>query len=365
MKKYLLTLLMIASAVLSVNAADGDIKTSTVNGITWTYTIVSENAKTCMLGGVIKPSQPYYDETYYTAISRTITGAITTPQKLDGYTVTSLCHESFSDCMFSSIVISSGVKTIGNKAFRECSNLVSVSIPEGVTLIDEEAFSECPISSIILPESLIRLGEQAFEHTNLTTITIPKNVAFLGNEDRIENGEFVEEDDLYADVFNGCRSLQEVKVAPENQTYTDVDGILMTKDLKTMLYCPPTRTEVVIPQEVERIGVVAFDDCSALSTVKFNAEQCVDFDDVESPFTYCPIKEIIFGSTVHHVPNNIASQIRTLETVTIGKSVKTIGNTPFAGCSGIKVVNYNAVNAAYTGGLNNLEIMMFKESPIE
>ena len=218
-----LLLLLILSAFPAL-ATNGDVRTTTIDGVTWTYTIVSESSKTCELGGV----DPYNDESYYTAIATSITGAITTPATLDGYKVIALSSESFRECKISSITVSSGVTIVDEKVFMDCNNLTSVNLPNGVTFIGEEAFSGCSMSSITLPASLVRIGEQAFEHTRLTTITIPKNVAYLGNEED-------EEDDLYADIFNGCSLLQEVIVASENQTYADVNGILFTKDLKTLL----------------------------------------------------------------------------------------------------------------------------------
>ena len=132
--------------------------------------------------------------------------------------------------------------------------MVDVTLPEGLTSIGKEAFSYCGFSTISLPQSLIRIGTLAFEGSPLTTITLPKNVAYLGNADKVgSNGEIIEEDDLYDDVFYTCDLLTEVKVDEQNQAYASVEGLLMTKDMKTLLYIPGAKTEEVVPEGTETI----------------------------------------------------------------------------------------------------------------
>lgn len=169
--------------------------------------------------------------------------------------VTSIGNYAFRECIgLTSITIPNSITTIGEHAFIFCSNLTDVTLSEGLISIGEEAFHSCAISTISLPQSLIRIGEQAFQFCRqLTSITLPKNVAYLGNEDYYYNGEIQEEDDLYGDVFNGCDLLAEVKVDEQNQAYASVEGLLMTKDMKTLLYIPGAKTEVVVPEGTETI----------------------------------------------------------------------------------------------------------------
>ena len=170
--------------------------------------------------------------------------------------VTSIGVSAFRECIgLTSITIPNSITTIGKHAFFDCSNLTDVSLSEGLISIGEEAFHTCAISTISLPQSLIRIGEQAFQGCRqLTSITLPKNVAYLGNADYIDSyGEMQEEDDLYGDVFNGCDLLADVKVDEQNQAYASVEGLLMTKDMKTLLYIPGAKTEVVVPEGTETI----------------------------------------------------------------------------------------------------------------
>ncbi len=187
--------------------------------------------------------------------------------------VTSIGVSAFRECIgLTSITIPNSITTIGKHAFSDCSSLTDVSLSEGLISIGEEAFHTCAISTISLPQSLIRIGEQAFEQCRqLTSITLPKNVAYLGNADYIDSyGEMQEEDDLYGDVFHGCDLLAEVKVDELNQAYASVEGLLMTKDMKTLLYIPGAKTEVVVPEGTETIhsGASSSDNLTTITLPK-------------------------------------------------------------------------------------------------
>ncbi len=106
--------------------------TETVDGITWTYTVVDGSAS---VGGGSSSS---------TAVSKSTSGAITIPSRLGGYTVTSIVSYAFYGCSgLTSVMIPDGVTSIGNYAFRNCSGLTSVTIPDSVTSIGSSAFYGC------------------------------------------------------------------------------------------------------------------------------------------------------------------------------------------------------------------------------
>ena len=166
-------------------------------------------------------------------------------------------EEAFRECSLKSVVIPKNAKTVGEKAFMQCPNLSEVILPEGVTWIDEEAFSDCALTSIVLPESLVRLGEQALEYNPLISITLPRNVTYLGNSD---------EDDLYGGVFDYCYSLKEVNVDESNNTYASIDGVLTTKDKKFLLFYPYGKGDgYVVPEGIEQIHYDAFNECKNTS----------------------------------------------------------------------------------------------------
>ena len=131
---------LLAALLLSAPAfaADGDVKKTTVDGVEWTYTIVSESDKTCMLGG----STTGDDGTvvYYPAVNVNTSGYITIPGTLDGYKVVTIGKEAFRGCNIEAIEIPAEVTYIDDNAFADCSRLNVVSCNGHPYDISESAF---------------------------------------------------------------------------------------------------------------------------------------------------------------------------------------------------------------------------------
>ena len=72
---------------------------------------------------------------------------------------------------------------IGYNTFRQCANLESIVIPEGIKVIPMEAFTEClKLNSVTIPSSVEKIGFKAFDNTGLAEITIPANVTDIGGK---------------------------------------------------------------------------------------------------------------------------------------------------------------------------------------
>ena len=71
------------------------------------------------------------------------------------------------------------VTSIGDSAFfRDCNRMTSITIPNSVTSIGDNAFSDCyGLTSITIPPSVTNIGEAAFESCGLTNITIPSRTS--------------------------------------------------------------------------------------------------------------------------------------------------------------------------------------------
>ena len=98
-----------------------------------------------------------------------------------------------SGCVNSIII--EGIKRIGVGAFRGCSGLVTINIPNSVTSIDDYAFSGCNmLASVFISNSLNRIESYAFQDCmSLTSMSIPKTVTYIGSR-----------------AFNGCSGLTSV-----------------------------------------------------------------------------------------------------------------------------------------------------------
>ena len=127
-------------------------------------------------------------------------GSITIPATVtyDGveYSVTSIGDYAFRDCShLTTINIPEGVTSIGYQTFSGCSSLTAINIPEGVTSIGNGAFQYCSgLTSISIPKGVTSIGDSAFSWcSSLTAITLPEGVTSIGY-----------------DAFLGCSSLYTV-----------------------------------------------------------------------------------------------------------------------------------------------------------
>lgn len=108
---------------------------------------------------------------------------VTIPSRYQGKPVTMIDHAAFHDSAVTSVTIPDSVTSIPDDAFAFCSQLTNISIPNSVTFIDFSAFNSCTsLKSITLPSSLSTIQSSAFYNCgNLETIRIPVSVTFIGN----------------------------------------------------------------------------------------------------------------------------------------------------------------------------------------
>jgi len=141
------------------------------------------------------------------------------------------------------VQVDSGVIYIGKKAFYECKNLTSVSLPETVTCIGDSSFYVCTgLTQVDLPNSLTDIRSSAFEFSGLTDIVIPDSVVKMG-----------------VDVFYGCHSLSSVSLP--NRITSIPKG--------TFHYCE-NLSSITIPDSVTVIGIEAFRGCKGIDSLSIS-----------------------------------------------------------------------------------------------
>ena len=134
------------------------------------------------------------------------------------------------------------------------SGLLSVSVPDGVEYIDDNAFRDCRSLQTVEFGSAegLQIHANVFYNTGITTLSLPANLEYIGE---------------YA--FVGLENLTAFAVSADNPYYTAIDGVLYNKDGSKLIAMPAGRTGgFTVPKEVETIGFGAFENTS-LSEIGF------------------------------------------------------------------------------------------------
>ena len=77
--------------------------------------------------------------------------------------VTKIGDEAFCECRLEAVILSEGVKEIGQWSFYACENLKKIAIPTSVTTIGGGAFLGCEkLEETVMPDSVTKIGEKAF-----------------------------------------------------------------------------------------------------------------------------------------------------------------------------------------------------------
>ncbi|MBQ7579774.1 MAG: leucine-rich repeat protein [Clostridia bacterium] len=201
--------------------------------------------------------------------------------------------------------IKDGTILIADDAFRDCSSITSVTIPDSVTSIGDSAFSGCSsLTSVTIPDRVMSIGDYAFYGcSSLTSITIPDSVTSIGD---------------YA--FYWCSNLTSVDIP---------DSVTSIGDYA--FYGCSGLTSVTIGNSVTSIGGRAFSGCTGLTSVTIgNSVTGIDYN----AFSGCPLKNVVMGNGLTSIPSSLINK-NTLETFVIGSGVSAIGNNTFKDCTGL------------------------------
>ena len=115
----------------------------------------------------------------------------------------------------SRIVVPDGVTSIGEMAFANCENLISVEIPSSVISIGSSAFSNCSgLTSIEIPSSVTIIGEKAFLGcNNITTATIPTQAISSIPKYNLTSVVINGGTSIGSYAFEDCSSLKSIEIS--------------------------------------------------------------------------------------------------------------------------------------------------------
>lgn len=211
--------------------------------------------------------------------------------------------------------------------FQDCEGLTSVVIPPVYSRLSA-CFAGCVnLKSVSLPKTITRLSGTFFNCRSLESITLPDSIVGLG-VGRTDIGHRI-------GTFEGCSSLAEITIPP---SVTEIEEYCF-KGCSSLV-------SVIIPPKVERLAYSCFEDCTALKHVTFEGDIYTDIEG--SYFAGC----------------------KSLETIELPQTLKSIGALAFEGCSSIKkvslpisVTNIGPLCFAECSSLNDINLGNITEIP--
>ncbi len=190
-----------------------------------------------------------------------------------------------------------------------------------VTRIKSIGLDSNDITGIVLPDTIKTIDAEAFQSCkSLTDITIPDSVTSIGEK-----------------AFLFCSALTEINVSSGNPNYTSVEGVLYSKDMTTLIACPPGKSgSVTVPDTVRYIGVSAFSGCSKLTSVTM--PQIITSIGAYAFYGCSSLTSITIPVGVTKIEDATFRGCTGLTTVTIPEGVTGIGLSAFNGCSSLTAI---------------------------
>ena len=223
---------------------------------------------------------------------------ITIPTDFGRFPVTAIGDDAFRGCSaLKKVTIPQSVTSIGDSAFAGCHNLDSVTIKDAATSIGSRAFTECPLTTTLsLGKNITTIGDHAFYYClKLKSVTIPQSVTSIGDH-----------------AFGECVSLKTLSFG-ENSFGENIETNIKTIGNYAFFHCNDLES-VTIPQSVTSIGREAFRFCNNMKSLAINGA-------IESMGTGA------FAGCI------------SLEKISLGENIKTIGYSAFASCTSINLTN--------------------------
>lgn len=284
-----------------------EIRQEVIGDITYSYTVV--DGKATLVGNWSKTAKRNINNVRYPmrdlALSPKPSGSLTLPSSLGGCPVTA----------------------IGNRALYGCAGLSDAVVPEGIVSIGKEAFGGCSgLTSVTLPKSLAVIGGEAFYFcSSLRMVHIPKRTETIGES-----------------AFSRCTNLTAVTVEEGNARFVDVEGVLYDNAVTNLIYCPPARQEIVIPDSATAIPGYRFQNYKTLSSLVLSRNVASVTPEVFKGWTGLASITVAEGNPYFTVHDGVLydKAMKTLircppareGEIVIPAGVETIANVAFADC---------------------------------
>lgn len=407
-----------ATSTITVKEQDFSIgatfKAKTKEGVEMEFMIISSKDKTCQVG-----NDEGGEFSRYAAIDKSYSGALTIPETVNGFTVTTIASGALSECNIKSVTMPNSITHICDYAFYQSRSLSTINFSNNLVYVGgfsedyqygtfsrSEAFSgtawensqpdgliyagpvayfykgEMPENAhITIKEGTKGISEGCFQRQgarNLTTLTVPESVEHVGMG-AFSNTVYLNSQPqgiLYigkvAYAYIGKEEMPEHTVLSLKDGTTEITGLAFSD-------CPNLE-KVIIPKSTKRVEKYAFAKCPNLYSITVEeGNPYLDSRNTCNAVLNTSTDALLFGCKNTIIPNDCKSVeegafygCTGLENIAFGDQVEFVGNSAFQGCTALTSIHFGEAvktlgrrGKTVFGGCKNVESIHIGKSMSE
>ena len=285
-------------------------------------------------------------------------------------TVLIIDQYAFNNCtLLTNITLPNGVLRIEYCAFKDCTSLKKVKIPDSAANnVNSMAFHNCPIEDITMPANALHFAnnhqlkkavitsgttiieDYFYDCSNLISVTLPESITSIGEGSFQYCNKLVEVINKSSNIIiekgssgNGYLGYNALEVFNSNDSYINrfensSNGLLIhtKEDKKTLINYDGNLTEVNIPNGVTEIRKYAFYNCTSIINVTL-PDSLVTIG--EQAFYACTaLTNITFSDGIKEIKELAFYNCVSLESIALPNSLTSLGKQVFSNCESLSSV---------------------------
>lgn len=234
--------------------------------------------------------------------------SVTLPETLD-----SIGNNAFENCTgIASIIIPDNVKSIGSDCFYNCSKLTSLNIPNSIISIGDCAFSCCyALENLVVGSGVTIINHGTFSYCrNLSSITLPENLKSIGD-----------------DAFRDCGQLVEIEL-PSGLETVGKEAFCNCKWLSSIIF----------PENITDIGSNAFKETAWVNNLPDGLTYIGKIAYIYKESSYGNHDVVVKEGTLK-IASNAFMDCNSIVSVSLPNSLVSIGESAFYGCTKLVTIN--------------------------
>ena len=347
---------------------------------------VAENGKFAYYTLNILPFKANNHTNYYTITEYVGDGGKTTiPSKVNDIPIEEVYAWACDNSKITELHVPSTVRSIGDFAFYNCTDLKKVVFEDGIEEIGKEAFRNTKITTLNLPDTVKTVGDYAFANCeSLTQATLSDNlnliaIGIFANCTKLNSIDIPPEIESIGEyAFYKCKSLETIEIP---QTVTDIGGFAFYECVelnnptipsgitifnKHVFYGCKNITEITIPNGVNTIDDCAFEESGLINIEIPNSVKTIQ----KLAFKNCyNLESVKLPDSITEIPIRAFSDCANLKEISFPKSVKLIGESAFEGCTNLTEINLpdslESIGARAFYGCEKVGNIIFNEKLID